>query len=172
MTDNTSQIANPRSSSGGVKGFLSFLKNYVNEWVAAAAVLPTAITWKGMPMYTSQRPILLSLTSMFCALIMSFLFMNRDFIPRAKTRLGKLGSGIIAFGLIVATASCAGTYLDTLNQSTRYADTAQDVVLRTFQLDQIHDGGRLIVLYISIMVFAECAFFFMAFREFDARSTS
>src|SRR5215469_12597367 len=111
MSENSTKTGNLGDSKDGFNSFLTFLKNYVNGWIAAAAVLPTAITWKGMPMFDSQRPILLSLTSLFCALIMAFLFMNRDFIPRAKSRLGKIGSAIIAFGLIAASACSAGTYL-------------------------------------------------------------
>jgi hypothetical protein len=52
-------------------GFFEYFKKYVNGWVAVALILPTAITWKGMPVYESQRGFLVTYTSLSCVIILA-----------------------------------------------------------------------------------------------------
>ena len=79
MTDaNAGQRETVHDPSDDSVGIVEFANKYVNKLIAFAGLFPTAVTWKGMPMYGSQRPTLLSLTSLFCILIIGFLFMNRE----------------------------------------------------------------------------------------------
>jgi hypothetical protein len=147
------------------KGFLAYLKAYTNGWVAAAVVLPTAITWKGIPVYESQRSTLVTLNALSCALILSFLFTSREFIPKTKTRIGRFASILISLVFIVLCGSSVATYLDLLDDSARIAQTDLGKGMRDLTMDQIPKGGVLMLFYILTVVSAECAFFFMAFRE-------
>ena len=152
--------------------FSTFFNKHVNGWIASALVLPTAITWVGIPMYEQQRTTLAAYTPLFCALVMAFLYTNRSFIAkisRAKSRLGRSGSLFIPFILICATGYCAYEYLHVLSCTGHYVPSLPEAMKNT-ALDKIHNGMTLMILYILTMVFAECAFFFMAFREWQPSS--
>lgn len=150
------------------RGFVDFFRTYVNGWVAAAVVLPTAITWKGMPVYESQRGILTSFTTLSCVLILAYLFYSRDHllaIARLKSRMGRVGSLLVPLLLIGGTAFCGFRYIGLLTDSARYAQMHLDEAMKTRQLEEIRDGTAMMVYYILTMVLAECALFFMAIRE-------
>jgi hypothetical protein len=140
---------------------------YINGWVAAAIILPAAITWKGMPVYESQRGILLTYSTLSCALTLAFLFTSREFIPKAKSRIGRIGSILIPLILIFLTAVCAVQYYETLDESSHTATTGTSLSddMQKLPLDRIYRGENLIFYYVLTVVFAECAFFLMAFRE-------
>lgn len=149
-------------------GFFDFFRTYVNGWVAAAVVLPTAITWKGMPAYESQRPILTSFTTLSCVLILAYLFYSREHllaIAKLKSRMGRVGSLLVPLLLIGGTAFCGFKYIGLLTDSARYAQMHLDKAVETRQLDEIREGTAMMVYYILTMVLAECALFFMAIRE-------
>src|ERR1039458_9241518 len=87
--------------------FTDYFKTYINGWVAAAIALPTAITWKGMPMYESQRSILTTYTALSCVLILAFLFYARNQLTiKLKSRIGSIGLVLLPFALICATGFC------------------------------------------------------------------
>lgn len=146
-------------------GFFDYFKTYVNGWVAAALVLPTAITWKGMPIFEEQRGILTTYTALSCALILAFLFSSRDLLPRFKTRIGTFGALLIPLALIGATAYCGYKYVALLNEAAYYAQKPLSDALKTVSMGDVHEGTSLIAYYILTMLFAESALFFMAFRE-------
>lgn len=145
-------------------GFFSYFRTYVNGWVAAALVLPTAITWKGMPMYETQRSLLTTFTTLFCSLTLAFLYTSYDLLPKFKTRIGTFCSIFISFVLICATIYCAFKYVAVLNESVYYTSNQPDA-LKTLAMNDIHNGYLLIAYYVLTMVLAEGAFFFMAFRK-------
>jgi hypothetical protein len=157
-------LHDPSNDSVGV---VEFASRYVNKLLAFAGLIPTAVTWKGMPMYESQRATLLSLTSLFCILIIGFLFMNRELIPRAKSRIGKFGSAFIALCLMGACAYCVVRYLGLLNYSTGLWNGSEGDALKNSSPTEISNGGSLIVHYVLAMVAAEAALFFMAIREWN-----
>lgn len=161
----TEQSEKPAPGDQSPRGFLDYLGTYINGWVAAALVLPTAITWKGMPIFEDQRGILTTYTALSCALILAFLFSSRDLIPKFKTRIGQARSILIPFILICATAYCGYKYFTLFNDAIYYAKPSYSDPVKTVSMGEIHDGTSLIAYYILTMVFAECAFFFMAFRE-------
>jgi hypothetical protein len=148
--------------------FTDYFKTYINGWVAAAIALPTAITWKGMPLYESQRSILTTYTALSCVLILAYLFYSRAiFMGRLKSRIGSLGLLILPLVLICATGFCGYKYYELLMDSVRYTPTTLSLAqaFSTLQMNEIHDGPSIIAYYILTMVFAESALFLMAFRE-------
>ncbi len=171
---NHTAIAQPHDPPGRhafrkqMTDFRTFFKEYVNGWVAAALVLPTAVTWKGMPVYEAQRSLLVTYTSLSCALILAFLFTSRAFIIRlskAKSRIGIIGSLLVPFIFICATGYSGYKYLQVLLDTAHYVSSPLPDAMKSTPLDQIHDGMTLMTYYILTMVFAECAFFFMAIRD-------
>lgn len=154
----------------GLRSFFTHWNKYVNGWIAAALVLPTAITWKGMPVYECQRPALTTLSALSCALILSFLYSGRDFIPRAKSRFSRLMTLAIPATFILLTAICGGNYFYMLDRSVPYSDNGRlfptlNEAMKNASLNQIEDSSPLMAAYLGMMIFAECAFFFMAFHE-------
>jgi hypothetical protein len=155
-----------RMPDTGSTGFADFFQKYVNVWVAAAIVLPTAITWKSMPMYKSQRDILTSFTALSCILVLAFLFFVRDQLTvKIKSKFGSAVVILIPLALICATGYCGYKYHDLLVASAPYGQAHLNDLYDKNSLDEIHDGGYIIVYYILTMVFAESALFLMAIRE-------
>jgi hypothetical protein len=153
-------------------GFVDFFRKYVNGWVAAAVVLPTAITWKAMPVYQSQRGVLATYTALSCVLILAFLFYSRNLLiatENLRSRLGRLGLFLLPLILIGATGYCGYEYVQLLAESARYAQEPLEEALKTVSMGEIHDGTLLIAYYILTVVFAETALFLMAFREWLPR---
>jgi hypothetical protein len=156
----------PESPGKGSTGFSDFFRKYLNAWVAAAIALPTAITWKGMPMYESQRGILTTYTALSCVLILAFLFFVRNQLTiKLKSRIGAFGLVLLPLFLIGATGYCGYKYHDLLVQSAPYAQEPLSDAYKTVSMEDIHDGGSLITYYILTMVFAESTLFLMAIRE-------
>jgi hypothetical protein len=157
----------PNSADKGSISFSVFFQKYLNAWVAAAIALPTAITWKGMPMYESQRGILTTYTALSCVLILSFLFYSRNQLTiKLKSRIGSMGIVLLPFVLICAAGFCGYKYYDLLIQSAPYTQRALfGDALTKVSLEDIHDGTYILVYYILTMVLAEAALFLMAVRE-------
>jgi len=150
-------------------GFVSFFRSYMNGWIAAAVVLPTAITWKGMPIFESQRGILTTYTALMCILTLAFLFFSRYLFfatSRLRSRIGSIGLFLLPASLIGATVFCGYGYYKTLLNSAHYAGPlSMNEALKTLSMADIHEGTALLAYYILTVVFAEAALFFMAFRE-------
>jgi hypothetical protein len=149
----------PDDPDKGTPSFSAFFQKYVNAWVAAAIALPTAITWKGMPMYESQRGILTAYTALSCVLILAFLFYVRNQLTiKLKSRIGKFGLILLPLGLICATAFCGYKYHQLLVESASYISIPLADAEKTLSLEAIHGAGSIIVYYILTMVFAESRF--------------
>jgi hypothetical protein len=163
----------PQTSGDSSSAFRKHVGDYINGWVAAAVILPTAITLKEMPMYECQRSLLLTWTSLSCALILAFLYAGREFIPKAKSKVGRVVSILIPAVFIIATAYCGIKYYETLKGTAQYLidSTGMGEAMQHLTIDRVPDGEALIVYYILTMVFAECAFFFMAFQEWHPKGT-
>ena len=154
------------NAEDGSTGFVDFFQKYLNAWVAAAIALPTAITWKGMPMYESQRSILTTYTALSCVLILAFLFYARNQLTiKLKSRIGSIGLVLLPFALICATGFCGYKYYDLLIQSQPYTQRALGEALTKVSIEDIHDGTSILAYYILTMVFAEAALFLMAVHE-------
>jgi len=163
----------PEPPDSGSAGFSGFFQKYVNAWVAAAIALPTAITWKGMPMYESQRGILTAYTALSCVLIMAFLFYVRNQLNmKLRSRVGAVGLILMPLVLICATGFCGYKYHELLVESASYISTPLADAQKTVSLEAIHDGGSILAYYILTMVFAESALFLMAIREWGSQKSS
>jgi hypothetical protein len=157
----------------GSTGFSGFFQKYVGAWVAAAIALPTAITWKGMPMYESQRGILTAYTALSCVLILAFLFYVRNQLDiKMKSRIGTVGLILLPFLLICATGFCGYKYHELLVGSASYISVPLLDAEKTVSLEAIHDGGSILAYYILTMVFAESALFLMAIGEWGSQKRS
>jgi hypothetical protein len=71
---------------------------------------------------------------------------------------------------IVLTAICGGNYFYMLDRSVPYSDNGRlfptlNEAMKNASLNQIEDSSPLMAAYLGMMIFAKCAFFFMAFRE-------
>ena len=151
------------------KTFIGTLTEHINGWVAVAIVLPTLVTWKGMPVYESQRATLTTVTALSCALILAFLFASRDFIPKVKSRIGHAASLLIPLALIIGTFYSIVQYLHYLKLSANICQESLSLCMQHMQMNDINHGEDLIWYYIQALVLAECAFFFMAFKEWRPR---
>src|SRR4029077_17719272 len=110
-----------QKADGSPPSFTDYFKTYVNGWVAAAIALPTAITWKGMPIYESQRNILTTYTGLSVVFTLASLFYTRAiFMARLKSRIGSVGLLILPLVLICATGFCGYKYYELLIDSVRY----------------------------------------------------
>jgi hypothetical protein len=161
---------NPNPADKGSIDFSDFFQKYLNAWVAAAIALPTAITWKGMPMYESQRGILTTYTALSCILILAFLFYARNQLTiKLKSGVGSVGIVLLPFFLICATGFCGYKYYDLLIQSAPYTQSSLADARAKVSIEDIHDGTSILAYYILTMVFAEAALFLMAIREWRPR---
>jgi hypothetical protein len=69
------------------KAFANFFKNYMSVSAVIAAALPIPVAaWKLIPMYDAQRGILGTYTSLFCFLILAFIFYRRHTLARLMFR--------------------------------------------------------------------------------------
>jgi hypothetical protein len=129
----------------GSTGFSDFFQRYLNAWVAAAIGFPTAITWKGMPMYKSQRDILTSYTALSCILLLAFLFFVRNQLTiKLKSTFGSAFVILLPLALICATGFCGYKYHDLLVGSGPYNQGPLSDKLDSVSLEDIHDGGSTI----------------------------
>jgi hypothetical protein len=152
------------------QGFVNFFRTYVNGWVAAAVVLPTGVTWKAMPVYESQRGILTTYTALACVLALAFLFYSRDLLTATRgvrSRLGAVGLFLLPLVLIGATGFCGYEYARLLKESAYYAQKPLEEALKVVSMSDVHEGTSIIASYLLAVVFAECALFLMAFREWS-----
>ncbi len=172
MSKHVKRMDRPIRSSDNSGEFTKFFRNYVNGWVAVAVLLPTAITWKGMPVYQSQRGVLTTYTALTCVLTLAFLFYSRDLFAATRnirSRLGAIGMFCLPLITIFAAGFCGYKYVQLLSESAFYAQKHVEEALPTLSMDQIQGGTSLIVYYILTVAFAEVALFLMAFREWKPR---
>jgi len=154
------------------------------------AALPIPITaFNLIPTFHVQTKLLSVYTSLFCFLILGFIFYIRhelarimfpDFSQKAKRRpqLNKLWRLFISFLpllLIASSIIAAFQYNDVLNLNVNaiiengvlsdQMPTFTEVLERAQPTD-LKYGSRLMVLYLAIFVLAEAAFVLMAIKEY------
>jgi hypothetical protein len=170
-----------------VRAFASFFKNYMSVSAIVAAALPIPVTSLHLiPTYSAHTSLLSTYTSLFCFLLLGFIFYSRhslarwmfpDFFDRANQL--KLGNSIVSFlpgALIVASLASLFSYHYLLGESIRCYRHWEDIdpkatsyidwILTKSELWQIPWSGGVMALYLGIFVFAESAFIMMAIREY------
>ncbi len=157
-----------------IKVFANFFKSYmcVSTVVAASIPIPVA-SLKLIPVYSQQRGFLTVYASLFCFLLLAFVFSVRHRLaPRMFSR-GFLGSLIAALPLvfIIGTMACILAYHSLLLQSVTelrnlgLMATTSDL-LNKMDSTEIPYGLELAACYMGIFLFAEAAFVLMAIREY------
>lgn len=169
-----------------LKGFARFFKNYMSVSAIVTAALPIPITSFGMiPTYRAQTHIFSVYTSLFCFLLLGFIFYSRHLLARLmfpefsnvryKLLLQRL-VGILPAMLIGISMVSVYFYHIYLNVSLNDilgdrqvaggSSVNSEAVLRLLEIQQIPCQGRLMILYLSIFLCAESAFILMAIKEY------
>lgn len=157
-----------------IKVFAMFFKSYmsVSTIVAAAIPIPVA-TWKLIPIYSQQKGFLTVYASLFCFLLLAFIFSIRHRLAPLMFSDGMTGSFIAAlpFVFMISTLACILTYHAVLQESVQQLRslglmaTTNDL-LNKMDSTEIPYGLELAACYLGIFLFAEAAFVLMAIREY------
>ena len=154
--------------------FANFFKGYMSVSTIVAASIPIPIaTWKLIPIYSQQRGFLTVYASLFCFLLLAFVFSIRHRLAVPMFSKGKMGSFIAAlpFLFIVLTLACIMSYHAVLQQSIEQLRglglrfTTADL-LDKVDATEIPHAVPLAACYLGIFIFAESAFVLMAIREY------
>ena len=154
--------------------FANFFKGYMSVSTIVAASIPIPIaTWKLIPIYSQQRGFLTVYASLFCFLLLAFVFSIRHRLAVPMFSIGKMSSFIAAlpFILIVLTLASIMTYHAVLQQSIEQLRglglrfTTADL-LDKVDATEIPYAVPLAACYLGIFIFAESAFVLMAIREY------
>lgn len=157
-----------------IKVFANFFKSYMSVSTVVAAAIPIPIaSWDLIPMFAQQRKFLTVYTSLFCFLLLAFVFSIRHRLaPRMFS--GGVWSGVISvlpFLLMLSTLGCILGYHSMLQQSIEelrslglIASTAD--TLSKVDANEIPHGLALAGFYLGIFLSAEGAFVLMAIREY------
>jgi len=168
-----------------IEGFAQFFKRYISVSSVVTASLPIPIAAaKLIPVYDVQQKFLGTYTSLFCFLLLAFVFYSRHNIARwmfgrqlnlSASRLGGFFS-ILPLLLIIGSACLAFAYHSQLEASifevqssallrgvTSYS--ASRILAETDMLD-VARSTTLAALYIGMFLTAELAFILMALREY------
>lgn len=114
-----------------IQRFAVFFKNYMSVWAVIAAALPIPITsMKLIPTYSAQTPVLSTYTSLFCFLLLGFIFYSRHALARLMFKSAVTGDHLSRIAslvrmapmlLIVASLSMVFLYHWTLDNSIKTA---------------------------------------------------
>jgi hypothetical protein len=164
-----------------LKAFAVFFKNYMNVWAVVVAALPVPLAaFKLIPVYTDQSGILSTFTTLFCFLLLGFIFYSRHSIARWMFR-DVLGFGwgltrtmcILPVVLICLSFVSTGLYYYFLTNSLRQVQVElhqevnlTDYILKRIPPAHIPNGLQLMLAYLLCFIFAEAAFILMAVREY------
>jgi hypothetical protein len=176
-----------------LEGFAKFFKRYMSVSSIVAAVLPIPITALGaIPTYKFQTKILSTYTSLFCFLILGFIFYSRHQLARAmfpehfqrRTSSKLITSTLFAWDgfvkllpliLVVGSITCAFRYQRLLINSVvdkreRFElppNEVTDADILTKGLEsQTPESRWLMIYYLGIFMMAEAAFIIMAIKEY------
>jgi hypothetical protein len=174
----TAAAPKPRSTSSSrplrIKLFANFFKSYMSVSTIVAASIPIPVaSWNLIPIYTQQRKFLTVYTSLFCFLLLAFVFSVRHRLARRMFGTG-FWSGFLSalpFVLILSTLACILEYHALLGQSIEelrslglMASTSE--LLSKVDANEIPHGLALCGFYLGIFLSAEAAFVLMAIREY------
>ncbi|GAC1424429.1 MAG: hypothetical protein NVSMB62_21340 [Acidobacteriaceae bacterium] len=157
-----------------IKVFANFFKSYMSVSTIVAAAIPIPIaSWDLIPMFAQQRRFLTVYTSLFCFLLLAFVFSIRHRLaPRMFSGgIWSLVILILPFVLMLSTLGCILEYHWMLQQSIEelrslglVASTAD--TLSKVDANEIPHGLALAGFYLGIFLSAEGAFVLMAIREY------
>jgi|SRR5664279_436261 hypothetical protein len=154
--------------------FAGFFKSYMSASTIVAASIPIPVaTWKLIPIYAQQRGFLTVYASLFCFLLLAFVFSIRHKLAVPMFSKGKAGTfiAILPFVFILLTLASIIAYHAVLQQS---IEQLRELGLRNTTTDlldkvdatEIPHAVLLAATYLGIFIFAESAFVLMAIREY------
>ena len=159
--------------------FAKFFKAYMGTASVVTASLPVPVAALHLiPTYAAQEKFLSTYTSLFCFLMLAYLFYIRHWLGRLMFSTRRDGQVVfrsfLAFVpllLILASLSLVALYHYYLMQSL-LVFTQQGVmssttdILKTVDYREIPDALTLTVCYLGMFLTAESAFILMALREY------
>jgi hypothetical protein len=154
--------------------FANFFKGYmsVSTIVAAATPIPVA-SLKLIPAFAQQRGFLTVYASLFCFLLLAFVFSIRHRLARPMFFRGRMGAVVAAvpalfilltLGSIVAYHAVLQQSIEQLRELGLQFPTTE--LLDKVDATEIPHGVKLAACYLGIFIFAELAFVLMAIREY------
>ncbi|HEY1986821.1 MAG TPA: hypothetical protein VGG85_15500 [Terracidiphilus sp.] len=164
----------PAAEKTRIATFAHFFKSYMSVSTIVAASIPIPITnWRLIPIFSQQRGFLTVYASLFCFLLLAFVFSIRHRLAVPVFSRGRLGAFIAAlpFIFILLTLACILAYHGVLQQSIGelrelgLRNTTSDL-LDKVDASEIPHALALAASYLGIFLFAESAFVLMAVREY------
>jgi hypothetical protein len=154
--------------------FANFFKGYMSVSTIVAAAIPIPVgSLKLIPVFSQQRGFLTVYASLFCFLLLAFVFSIRHRLAGPMFRKGPAGALIAAlpFVFIVLTLGSVIAYHAVLLESIeqlrlRGLTLSTDVLLEKVDATEIPYAVELAACYLGIFIFAESAFVLMAIREY------
>jgi hypothetical protein len=172
MPEDRNQAAHSRPTRLAL--FANFFKGYMSVSTIVAAAIPIPITsWKLIPIYSQQRGFLTVYSSLFCFLLLAFVFSIRHRLARPMFFRGRMGGLIAALPalFIVLTLGSIVTYhaliqrsIEQLRELGLHLTTIE--LLDKIDATEIPYAIELAACYLGIFIFAELAFVLMAIREY------
>src|SRR5215510_9854354 len=173
----------PRPSR--VESFVLFFRAYMNLASLAVAALPIPVTTLGViPTYSAQTYLLSTYTSLFCFLVLGFVFYGRHQLARYLFESGfstwkdRVWWHLLAWLPLLLTAVCfllVIAYHNALDDSLQILQAAppaervahgDDALLLLTPLRDIPRRWTLLLTYVGMFVSAESAFVVMAMKEY------
>jgi hypothetical protein len=172
MTDDAKTTASANTTR--LEVFANFFKGYMSVSTIVAASIPIPVaSWKLIPIYSQQRGFLTVYASLFCFLLLAFVFSIRHRLAAPMFTRGRRGAVIAAlpFVFIVLTLACIVMYHALIQQSIGDLRALGLRMTTTDLLDkvdvtEIPHAIELAACYLGIFIFAEAAFVLMAIREY------
>lgn len=163
-----------QSTALRLAAFTAFFKSYMNVAGVLLACVPIPVaSWRLLPVFSAQRGYLTVYTSLFCFLMVAFVFSIRHSLAKQMFMDGRLVFLISALPslFIVLTLACILAYHANLNDSLQQlrqigAVAPTSTLLQETDYTEIPHSLALSGYYLGIFVFAECAFVLMALREY------
>lgn len=165
-----------------VRNFANFFKGYMGLSSVVTAALPIPVTaFKLIPTYKAYTPVLSTYTSLFCFLLLGYVFYSRhrlawlyfgegpSFAP--KRNMALLPAVLIILSLLlvflyhVELKNSLATLVLQLSQSGP-GDFSSERILSSTDYRDVPNAVELMVLYLGIFLSAELAFIIMATREY------
>src|SRR6266403_4723810 len=169
-----------------LEAFANFFKGYTSISALLTAVLPIPVAAFGLiPSYQFQTRLLGSLTSLFCFLILAFVFYSRHQLARFMfPRYVQRYSGFAMFsrslvrvlplGLMAGSLFCMFRYLSVLIQSVSVhrqewgltEQVTDSAILSISYQSQVPEATILMTYYLAFFMTAVAAFTLMALKEY------
>jgi hypothetical protein len=155
--------------------FANFFKGYMSMSAVVAASIPIPVTsWKLIPIYAQQRGFLTVYASLFCFLLLAFVFSIRHRLARPMFFKSGVSGTVAALPavFIALTLGCVIGYHAVLQQSigqlrdVGFSSFSTKDLLEQVDATQIPYAVELAACYLGIFIFAELAFVLMAIREY------